>query len=237
MNKPLIICKNVCFSYDNTVVVENINFSLYTGDYLCIVGENGAGKSTLMKGLLGLKAPSIGEINLSDELGKNEIGYLPQQTQMQRDFPASVFEVVISGTLNKKRGFPFYNKSDKMHALDNMKKLGVEHLKNNCYRELSGGQQQRVLLARALCSAKKVLLLDEPVTGLDPSVSNDMYNIIFDINKKFKITIIMISHDINSACKYANKILHINKNQVFFGSSNDYLKSDAVKTFYNNKND
>ena len=124
-----------------------------------------------------------------------------------------------------------------MHALDNMKKLGVEHLKNNCYRELSGGQQQRVLLARALCSAKKVLLLDEPVTGLDPSASNDIYNIIFDINKNFKITIIMISHDINSACKYANKILHINKNQVFFGSSNDYLKSDAVKTFYHNKND
>ena len=110
MNKPLIICKNVCFSYDNTVVVENINFSLYTGDYLCIVGENGAGKSTLMKGLLGLKAPSIGEINLSDELGKNEIGYLPQQTQMQRDFPASVFEVVISGTLNKKRGLDVYKR-------------------------------------------------------------------------------------------------------------------------------
>ena len=189
MNKPLIICKNVCFSYDNTVVVENINFSLYTGDYLCIVGENGAGKSTLMKGLLGLKAPSIGEINLSDELGKNEIGYLPQQTQMQRDFPASVFEVVISGTLNKKRGFPFYNKLDKMHALDNMKKLGVEHLKNNCYRELSGGQQQRVAIGRAFISNPQVILAGELTGNLDEAKSNQIVDVFLKCKERYQYQI------------------------------------------------
>ena len=197
MNEQLITCENISFSYENTVVVENINFSLNSGDYLCIVGENGAGKSTLMKGLLSLKLPSTGEIKFSGELKKNEIGYLPQQTQMQRDFPASVFEVVLSGTLNKKNYLPFYTKSEKMNAMENMKRLGIDKLKNKCYRELSGGQQQRVLLARALCAAKKVLLLDEPVTGLDPSAANDMYKIISDINKNYKITIIMISHDIN----------------------------------------
>lgn len=235
MNERLITCENISFSYENTVVVENINFSLNSGDYLCIVGENGAGKSTLMKGLLSLKLPSTGEIKFSGELKKNEIGYLPQQTQMQRDFPASVFEVVISGTLNKKKYLTFYTKSEKMIAMENMKRLGIDELKNKCYRELSGGQQQRVLLARALCAAKKVLLLDEPVTGLDPSASNDMYKIISDINRNYKITIIMISHDINSACKYANKILHINKNQVFYGKSEDYINSEAFKTFFSTK--
>lgn len=235
MNEQLITCENISFSYENTVVVENINFSLNSGDYLCIVGENGAGKSTLMKGLLSLKLPSTGEIKFSGELKKNEIGYLPQQTQMQRDFPASVFEVVLSGTLNKKNYLPFYTKSEKMNAMENMKRLGIDKLKNKCYRELSGGQQQRVLLARALCAAKKVLLLDEPVTGLDPSAANDMYKIISDINKNYKITIIMISHDINSACKYANKILHINKNQVFYGKSEDYKNSEAFKTFFSTK--
>lgn len=235
MNEQLITCENISFSYENTVVVENINFSLNSGDYLCIVGENGAGKSTLMKGLLSLKLPSTGEIKFSGELKKNEIGYLPQQTQMQRDFPASVFEVVLSGTLNKKNYLPFYTKSEKMNAMENMKRLGIDKLKNKCYRELSGGQQQRVLLARALCAAKKVLLLDEPVTGLDPSAAYDMYKIISDINKNYKITIIMISHDINSACKYANKILHINKNQVFYGKSEDYKNSEAFKTFFSTK--
>ncbi|MGN1481914.1 metal ABC transporter ATP-binding protein [Porcipelethomonas sp.] len=234
MEETLITCRNLSFSYDNVTVVQELNFCVDSGDYLCIVGENGAGKSTLMKGILGLKQPSEGEIIYSGNLKKNEIGYLPQQTNMQRDFPASVYEAVISGCLNKHRFSPFYSKEDKLKVSDIMNKLGITDIKDHCYRELSGGQQQRVLLARALCATEKVLLLDEPVTGLDPAVTIDMYHLISQINNDLGITIIMISHDIQSACRYASKILHVNKKQVFFGSTEDYIKSGASNRFLDN---
>lgn len=228
----LLKCDNVSFSYENTEVIKNLSFSLNKGDYLCIVGENGSGKSTLIKGLLGLKQPSDGRIIRCEGLKADETGYLPQQTPAQKDFPASVFEVVLSGRLNS-RGFrPFYSRKDKSAADENIKRLGIESLRNKSYRELSGGQQQRVLLARALCASKQLLLLDEPVTGLDPIITDEMYRLIEELNKEEKITIIMVSHDIGSSVKYASHILHLNFDNSFYGTRNEYLKSSAGKSFF-----
>ena len=222
----LINCNNVTMSYENNSVFTDLNFEVNSGDYLCIVGENGSGKSTLIKGLLGLKATVKGKIEYGDGLKKTEIGYLPQQTSVQKDFPASVYEVVLSGCLNSRGLKPFYSKLEKDTALKNMKKLGIENLKKKCYRELSGGQQQRVLLARALCATKKVLLLDEPISGLDPLVATEMYSLIKELNKVDGITIIMVSHDINSAIENASYILHINNDEGYFCKTSDYIKSE-----------
>ena len=212
-----ITCKNLTLGYENRAIQENLNFSINAGDYLCIVGENGSGKSTLMKTLLHLQPPISGTIELGDGLRKNEIGYLPQQTLVQRDFPASVKEIVLSGCQGRCGWRPFYNKEDKEIARKAMEKMMIQDLQDRCYRELSGGQQQRVLLARALCAAKKILLLDEPVSGLDPKVTAEMYQLIEDLNKKDEITIIMISHDIEAAVRYATHILHIGEH-CFFGT-------------------
>ena len=222
-------CKNLCIGYDNSVVIGNLNFEIETGDYLAIVGENGAGKSTLIKTLLGLIKPISGEINTGDGLKKNEIGYLPQQTVVQRDFPASVWEVVLSGCLSGMGLRPFYNKKEKELARLNLERMGVKGFEKRSYRELSGGQQQRVLLARALCATRKILLLDEPVAGLDPKVTGEMYELIENLNKE-GTTIIMISHDIHAAVEYANKILHIGSSS-FFGTKDDYVSSEIGKRF------
>lgn len=182
-------CKDVTLGYENKVVAKNLNFKIDQGDYLCVVGENGTGKSTLIKTLLGLIKPLNGEV-IANVQGKNHkgVGYLPQQTQAQKDFPASVWEVVLSGVLNNDHRCPFYNKKDKAEAEKNMEKLNILDLKKRCYRELSGGQQQRVLLARALCATDSVLILDEPVTGLDPAASMEFYETIKDLNKKENVT-------------------------------------------------
>ena len=219
---PLLSFENLSIGYENTPVLENLSFAIEKGDYVAIIGENGAGKSTLLKTMLGLIIPIKGQIVFDKEVKKTEIGYLPQQTLAQRDFPASVWEVVISGCLAKNGLRPFYTKQDKTLAEANIEKMGLTDLKNRCYRELSGGQQQRVLLARALCSSNKLLVLDEPVTGLDPKVTNQLYEIVSSLNKE-GITIIMISHDL-SVLKYANKVLHIG-HQTFFGDKESYYKS------------
>lgn len=224
-------CKNLTLGYEGSVVTEGINFTVNEGDYLYILGENGSGKSTLIKALLGLKPQMSGEINLHAGLVRNEIGYLPQQTVVQRDFPASVKEIVLSGCITRSGLRPFFKASEKKLAESMMKRLEIENLANRCYRELSGGQQQRVLLARALCAARKLLLVDEPVTGLDPKAANEMYELIADLNKNDGITIIMVSHDINAAVKYASHILHIGSTQLFFGSKDNYIKSKAGKSF------
>jgi len=217
-----IEAKNLCVGYDGEVVGKDISFTVNKGDYLCIIGDNGSGKTTLMKTILGLKKPLSGEIIMGDGLKKNEIGYLPQQTVIQKDFPASVREIVLSGCLSKCGMRPFYNKQEKALALENMKRMGIEALQDKCYRELSGGQQQRVLLARALCATEKLLLLDEPVSGLDPNVTAEMYKLIEKLNKD-GVTIIMISHDIESAVKYASHILHIGEN-IFFAEKSQYVE-------------
>ena len=225
-------CKDVTLGYENKVVAKNLNFKIDQGDYLCVVGENGTGKSTLIKTLLGLIKPLNGEV-IANVQGKNHkgVGYLPQQTQAQKDLPASVWEVVLSGVLNNDHRCPFYNKKDKAEAEKNMEKLNILDLKKRCYRELSGGQQQRVLLARALCATDSVLILDEPVTGLDPAASMELYETIKDLNKKENVTIIMVSHDIKNALNYATHILHLEQENDFFGTVEEYKKSNVSNMF------
>ncbi len=225
----LLTVRNLALGYESHTIAEGINFTLNAGDYLCIVGENGSGKSTLMKTLLHLREPMGGEILTGDGLKRDEIGYLPQQTVVQKDFPASVREIVLSGCQGRCGLRPFYNREDKKRCEENMERMGITALANRCYRELSGGQQQRVLLARALCATQKVLLLDEPVSGLDPKVTNEMYRLIESLNKE-GLTVIMISHDISAALQYATHILHIGS-QIFFGTRQEYIESEAGQLF------
>ena len=225
----LLQAEKLDLGYEGQTIVEGLEFSVNAGDYLCIVGENGAGKSTLMKTLLNLTPPMGGKVVLGDDLKRSEIAYLPQQTIVQKDFPASVREIVLSGCQSRAGLRPFYNKEEKALAAENMERMGITDLAKRCYRDLSGGQQQRVLLARALCAARKLLLLDEPVSGLDPRVTLEMYELINRLNKE-GITIIMISHDIDAAVQYASHVLHIGKH-IFFGTREEYLKSDAGRYF------
>ena len=227
---PLIPCEILTMSYENRNAVENVSFSIEPGDYLCIVGENGSGKSTLLKGLLGLMRPKNGKILFGDGLTQTSIGYLPQQTVVQRDFPASVQEVVISGCLHQKGFGPFYKPSQRTAANAAMEKLNITSLRKKSYRALSGGQQQRVLLARALCATDKLLLLDEPVTGLDPVVTSDLYALLKQLNQE-GVAIVMVSHDINCSIHNARKILHMNTGVLFFGSVEAYRKSALCEKF------
>lgn len=220
---------HISIGYEGKDILKDISFEVKKGDYLYIVGENGAGKSTLMKTILGLIAPTKGEIVLGDGLQKNEIGYLPQQNLVQRDFPASVEEIVLSGCQGRMGLRPFYSKEEKALAKENLERMHLGDLSRRCYRELSGGQQQRVLLARALCATRKILLLDEPVAGLDPKMTSEMYGLIQKLNEE-GIAIIMISHDVTSADKYASHILHVNKH-AFFGTKSEYRKSAIGRQF------
>jgi len=226
----LLTCTDLALGYEGKEILNGISFSVNAGDYLCIIGENGSGKSTLMRTVLGLQPPMRGTIATGDGLTPTQIGYLPQQTVVQRDFPASVYEIVLSGCQGRRGLRPFYSREDKAAALENMDRMGVTALKNRCYRELSGGQQQRVLLARALCATETLLLLDEPVSGLDPKVTTEMYRLIERLNRE-GITVIMISHDLEAALRYATHILHVGR-KIFFGTREDYLKSDAARGFF-----
>jgi len=226
---PYITGVDLALGYEGTEILEKVNFTVNPGDYLCIVGENGSGKTTLMKTLLGLITPIHGQILFGDGLKKNEVGYLPQQTLVQKDFPASVEEVVLSGCQAHMGLRPFYNKKEKEEARQAMERLRIEDLRKKSYRDLSGGQQQRVLLARALCATRKLLLLDEPVAGLDPRVTIEMYELIQELNEE-GVTVIMISHDIEAAMRYASHILHVDRN-LFFGSKEEYSKSKIGKRF------
>ena len=225
----LLTVTDLSLGYEGRTIAKDLCFSVNPGDYLCIVGENGSGKTTLMRTLLHLQAPLSGEISVGDGLKKNEIGYLPQQTFIQKDFPASVREIVLSGCQGRCGLRPFYGKKDKKAATKALERMGISNLADRCYRELSGGQQQRVLLARALCASGKLLLLDEPVTGLDPKATADMYGLIEELNRD-GLTIIMISHDIAAAIRYASHILHIGT-RVFFGTKEEYLVSDTGRYF------
>jgi len=225
---PQIVCENASLGYDGKPIVTGLSFTVNAGDYLCIVGENGSGKSTLMKTILNLTPPLAGSIHM-EGLKPTQIGYLPQQTQVQRDFPASVLEIVLSGFQGQRGWRPFYTKEEKAAASANLKKLGLEGFERRCYRELSGGQQQRVLLARALCATQKCLLLDEPISGLDPKATAQMYEIIEQLHRE-GITIIMISHDVGVALADATHILHIGKH-LFFGTKESYLHSGIGQAF------
>lgn len=226
----LLKFEDVSVGYEGKSVADHLSFTVSEGDYLCIVGENGAGKSTLMKTLLSLKAPLSGKISFENGLQRNEIGYLPQQTDIQRDFPATVREVVISGCLNRSGLRPFYSAEQKQTAEHWMQVLEIEPLKKRSYRALSGGQQQRVLLARALCATKKMIVLDEPVAGLDPIVTADMYSLIKKINDN-GITVVMVSHDLAAALSYTTHILQIQNGSCFYGTIEQYRDSETGKAF------
>ena len=223
-----LTCTDLTLGYGSQQILSGLSFEVNAGDYLCIVGENGSGKTTLMKTILGLNKPLGGAIEFGDGVTARTIGYLPQQTDVQRDFPASVREIVISGCLGHDGFRPFYSKADKALALRSMERMNISDLSRRCYRELSGGQQQRVLLARALCATEKLLLLDEPVAGLDPKVTAEMYELIESLNKNDHVTIIMISHDVDKALQYASHILHIGSD-LFFGTREEYLSRQNSK--------
>ena len=227
----MLKCEHVDFGYENQDAVIDVSLEVSTGDYICIVGENGSGKSTLMKGILGLLKPTEGKIEISEELKKAGIGYLPQQTAAQKDFPATVFEVVISGCLGKRGKRPFYSPKEKQTALSNLERLGIADLKKSCFRDLSGGQKQRALIARALCATDKLLILDEPITGLDPSAIQDFYNIIRKLNREEQVAILMVSHDMANIVRQAGKILHLQQKALFWGTVQDYLKSGIGNQF------
>lgn len=231
MKMSYITCKNVSFAYENQIVVSGLDFQVNAGDYLCIIGENGTGKTTLIKGLLGLKKPAGGEIVTGDGLKATQIGYVPQQDAVQKDFPASVYEVVLSGCLNSRGMKPGFGAVEKKRAVDNMELLKIGDLKNKSFQDLSGGQRQRVLLARSLCATKRLLLLDEPITGLDPVATEEFYAMLDDLNGNHDITIIMVSHDIREAVEHADHILHLSHGGYFFGTTQDYGKSGFGKKF------
>lgn len=227
----LLQCEHADFGYENQDAVIDVNMEVNTGDYIGIVGENGSGKSTLMKGILGLLKPTAGRITMTDELKKAGIGYLPQQTAAQKDFPATVYEVVLSGCLGKRGNRPFYSPKERKLAEFNMDRLGLAELKKSCYRDLSGGQQQRVLIARALCATDKLLILDEPITGLDPAAIQDFYQIVKKLNREEQVAILMVSHDIQNIVHQANKILHLKQKVLFCGPTAEYVRSRTGMSF------
>lgn len=221
-----ITCRDLTIGYGSRIILKHLNFTVNEGDYLCIIGENGSGKSSLMRTILNLQNPINGQILYDHQIQQNGIGYLPQQTSHQKDFPASVREIVLSGC-DRRSGFhPFYHASDKKKAVTAMQQLKISHLAHRCYRELSGGQQQRVLLARALCATKKILFLDEPVSGLDPEVTADFYALIRHLNRREGITILMISHDLQATAADATHILHLGT-PFFYGLASDYFHSEV----------
>jgi len=227
----LLSCRDVSLGYEGQPLLEHLNLTVSGGDYLCVVGENGSGKSTLIKALLGLLEPLSGEIRRAPELKNGAVGYLPQQTQAQRNFPATVYEVVLSGWLNQRGSHFFYTAAQKSGALMNLGKLGILELKDRCYRELSGGQQQRVLLARALCAASRLLILDEPITGLDPAAAQDLYKTLRYLNQQEGMAIVMVTHDLSAALQSARTVLHIGRSGWFCGTVEDYLRSPQGRRF------
>ena len=233
MNEPIISARNVCFQYDDSdhPAVDGVSLEIARGEFVAVLGRNGSGKSTLLKSMLGLLRPLSGEICLDESLRRGAIGYLPQQTRAQKDFPATVSEVVLSGFLSARGWKFFYTPAQKSQALQHMGKLGILELKDKCYRELSGGQQQRVLLARALCAAGDLLVLDEPVTGLDPAAAQDLYKTLTYLNQKEGTAIVMVTHDLQNALKYSTHILHAGHKGWFFGTAAEYLASPYGKKF------
>ena len=219
----LIDIKNLSLGYDGNIVLKNINLKIEENTFLCVVGPNGSGKSTLIKGILGLIKPISGTITFNN-LKQNFIGYMPQETKVDSNFPASVLEIVLSGTLNKKSASLFYTKEDKKLAIKNLKILGIESLKNKHFSELSGGQRQKVLLARSLCATSKLLILDEPSNNLDSKSKKNLYDILKNLNKNYNITIIMITHDLDHNNLIGNKILSLREDDIFYGTTEDFIK-------------
>ena len=228
---PCISCEHITLAYEKQTVVSDLSFTINEGDYVCIIGENGTGKSTLMKGILGLKKPVSGSIELGEEIRTNQIGYVPQTTAPQKDFPASVWEVVLSGCRKQRKFLPGYGKAEKALAEEKMALLGISDLKEKSFRELSGGQRQRVLLARALCAAKKLILLDEPTTGLDPVASEEFYHLLLKLNHQYQMTVVMVSHAVREAMAHADHILYLSSEHYFYGTTESFGETEDGRKF------
>ena len=226
-------CENISVGYEDGIVVSDVSFELNRGDYVCIVGENGAGKSSLLKGILGLAKIQGGKLEYGDGMSRADVGYLPQQKDYQKNFPATVKEVVMSGFLNKMGLRPYYNRAEKAKAMEILSDCGMADYVRASFGSLSGGQKQRVLLARAMCATDKLLLLDEPTTGLDPVATEELYELLKRLNREKKTTILMVSHDLNKAVSDAGLILHVNKRSGcgYFGPADKYLDSEAARHF------
>ena len=226
-------CENISVGYEDGIVVSDVSFELNRGDYVCIVGENGAGKSSLLKGILGLAKIQGGKLEYGDGMSRADVGYLPQQKDDQKNFPATVKEVVMSGFLNKMGLRPYYNRAEKAKAMEILSDFGMADYVRASFGSLSGGQKQRVLLARAMCATDKLLLLDEPTTGLDPVATEELYELLKRLNREKKTTILMVSHDLNKAVSDAGLILHVNKRSGcgYFGPADKYLDSEAARHF------
>lgn len=231
---PQLICDRLTLGYEGRIVSTGVSFEVDAGDYVCILGENGSGKSTLIKAILNLKVPMAGKVILGEGLSRAGIGYLPQQTAAQRDFPASVWEIVISGSLNRIGRRPFFSHAQRKQAQENMRRLQVDSLARRCFAELSGGQQHRVLLARALGATDRMLVLDEPASGLDPQITDEMYTLIKDLNRS-GLSIIMVSHDTQAALRDASHILHLGNTSLFWGTARDYERSDIGRAYLSRK--
>ncbi|MDR0400940.1 MAG: ATP-binding cassette domain-containing protein [Treponema sp.] len=236
--KTFVTADGAAFGYNGYTVVRDLNFTIAQGEYFCVLGENGSGKSTLIRGILGLLSPMEGTLGLAG-IRRNEIGFLSQQTAAKKDFPAGVYEIVLSGFLGSMGFRPFYSRDQKQGAMENMLRLGIWDLRERCFRELSGGQQRRVLLARALCASRRLLVLDEPAAGLDPLVTAGVYEQLYKLNREMGVTLVMVSHDIESAVKYAHRILHLKKSRAdgvnapsFLGSPREYTMSETGREFY-----
>ncbi|MBR2906536.1 MAG: metal ABC transporter ATP-binding protein [Clostridia bacterium] len=228
---PQIICNDITLAYDGKPILEHLSFTVDAGECLCIVGANGTGKSTLCRALLGLVPPASGAIEFGEGLSIRDVGYLPQQTAVQRDFPASVFEIVLTGLLVRRGIRPFYTAREKMEARLVMRELGIEELKDKSYRILSGGQQQRVLLARALLAARRMILLDEPTASLDPTATQDFYALIHRLRIEKGITVLMVTHDLSAVRTESDRVLHLGKNPPFFGTIREYEASEAGREY------
>jgi zinc transport system ATP-binding protein len=228
----LITCTGTSFGYDGVPVVRGLDFCVEARDYLCIVGENGSGKTTLVKGLLRLLPPLEGTIAFNNGIKQNDIGFLSQQAAAKKDFPASVYEIVLTGHVGSMGMRPFYTKKEKARAEEYLELLGIAGLRNRAFRELSGGEQRRALLARALCAYRKLLVLDEPAAGLDPLATDAVYMLLLKINRERGIPIVMVSHDMKAAAACANRILHVFHKQLFFGSPQAFMRTETGKQFF-----
>ena len=227
----IIECRKLNIGYVDKLVCTNISFSVEKGQYVCIIGENGSGKSTLIKTILGLNKPLSGRVIFGGHFNKSHVGYLPQQTEFQKDFPATVREIVMSGFLGRMGFRPFYNKVEKEKCGKILSQLGATDYQDKSFKDLSGGQQQRVLLARALCATDELLVLDEPTNGLDVRTIKHFYELISKLNRENGLTVLMVTHSIENVIKYATHIIYLKDNMEFVGSKEEFLNSEHAKYF------